>query len=38
MEIFRNGKLIGYNHYFFTKKGDEMIFVNNKLINLLVND
>ena len=25
MEIFRNGELIGYNHYFFTKKGDEMI-------------
>ena len=28
MEIFRNGELIGYNHYFFTKKGDEMIVTN----------
>ncbi len=28
MEIFRNGKLIGYNYYFFTKKGDEMIIAN----------
>ena len=28
MEIFRNGELIGYNHYFFTKKGDEMIISN----------
>ena len=28
MEIFRNGELIGYNHYFFTKKGDEMIIKN----------
>ena len=28
MEIFRNGELIGYNHYFFTKKGDEMIITN----------
>ena len=28
MEIFRNGELIGYNHYFFTKKGDEMIIAN----------
>jgi hypothetical protein len=23
MDIFRNGKLIGYNYYFFSKKGDE---------------
>ena len=28
MEIFRNGELIGYNHYFFTKKGNEMIISN----------
>ena len=28
MEIFRNGELIGYNHYFFSKKGDEMIITN----------
>ena len=28
MEIFRNGELIGYNHYFFTKKDDEMIITN----------
>ena len=28
MEIFRNGELIGYNHYFFTKKDDEMIISN----------
>tara|TARA_B100000579_G_scaffold72283_1_gene55290 strand:+ start:3716 stop:4396 length:681 start_codon:yes stop_codon:yes gene_type:complete len=28
MEIFRNGKLIGYNHYFFTRKGDETIIAN----------
>ena len=28
MEIFRNGELIGYNYYFFTKKGDEMIVTN----------
>tara|TARA_B100000035_G_scaffold234317_1_gene202609 strand:- start:346 stop:1026 length:681 start_codon:yes stop_codon:yes gene_type:complete len=28
MEIFRNGELIGYNYYFFTKKGDKMIVTN----------
>ena len=28
MEIFRNGELIGYNHYFFTKKGNEVIISN----------
>ena len=28
MEIFRNGELIGYNHYFFTRKGDETIVTN----------
>ena len=28
MEIFRNGELNGYNHYFFTKKDDEMIITN----------
>ena len=28
MEIFRNGELIGYNHYFFTKKDDETIITN----------
>jgi len=28
MEIFRNGELIGYNYYFFTKKGDEIIITN----------
>ena len=28
MEIFRNGELIGYNNYFFTRKGDETIIAN----------
>ena len=28
MEIFRNGKLIGYNYYFFTRKSDETIIAN----------
>ena len=28
MEIFRNGKLIGYNHYFFNKNGLETIVTN----------
>ena len=28
MDIFRNGKLIGYNYYFFTRKGDETIVTN----------
>jgi hypothetical protein len=28
MDIFRNGKLIGYNYYFFTRKGDETIITN----------
>ena len=28
LEIFRNGKLIGHNHYFFTRKGDETIVTN----------
>ena len=28
MEIFRNGELIGYNYYFFSKKGDETIVTN----------
>ena len=28
MEIFRNGKLIGYNHYFFNRNGDETIITN----------
>ncbi len=28
MEIFRNGELIGYNYYFFTKKDDETIVTN----------
>ncbi len=28
MEIFRNGELIGYNYYFFTKKGDKTIITN----------
>ena len=28
MEIFRNGKLIGYNYYFFSRKGDETIVTN----------
>ena len=23
MDIFRNGELIGYNYYFFTRKDDE---------------
>ena len=28
MEIFRNGELIGYNYYFFKRKGDETIVTN----------
>ena len=28
MEIFRNRELIGYNYYFFTRKGDETIVTN----------
>ena len=28
MEIFRNGELIGYNYYFFTRKGDKTIITN----------
>ncbi len=28
MDIFRNGKLIGYNYYFFTRKGNETIITN----------
>ena len=28
MEIFRNGKLIGYNYYFFDRKGEETIITN----------
>jgi hypothetical protein len=28
MEIFRNDELIGYNYYFFTRKGDETIITN----------
>jgi len=28
MEIFRNGELIGYNYYFFSRKGDETIITN----------
>jgi hypothetical protein len=28
MEIFRNKELIGYNYYFFTRKGDETIVAN----------
>ena len=28
MEIFRNGKLIGYNYYFFKRKGDETTVTN----------
>ena len=28
MDIFRNGKLIGYNYYFFTNKGKEIIVTN----------
>ena len=28
MEIFRNGELIGYNHYFFKKNGAETIVTN----------
>ena len=28
MDIFRNGELIGYNHYFFTRKGDETVVTN----------
>ena len=28
MEIFRNGELIGYNHYFLSRKGDETTVTN----------
>ncbi len=28
MDIFRNGELIGYNSYFFTREGDETIVTN----------
>ena len=28
MDIFRNGELIGYNFYFFSRKGDETIVTN----------
>ena len=28
MDIFRNGELIGYNYYFFTRKGHETIVTN----------
>ena len=28
MDIFRNGELIGYNYYFFTRKGDKTIITN----------
>ncbi|MDA7573219.1 hypothetical protein N8745_03045 [Candidatus Pelagibacter sp.] len=28
MDIFRNGELIGYNYYFFTRKSDETIITN----------
>ena len=28
MEIFRNGKLIGYNYYFFTRNGDKTTITN----------
>ena len=28
MDIFRNGELIGYNYYFFTRKGDETVITN----------
>ena len=28
MDIFRNGELIGYNYYFFTRKGDETMVTN----------
>ena len=28
LEIFRNGELIGYNYYFFTRKGNETTVTN----------
>ena len=28
MDIFRNGELIGYNYYFFKRKGDNIIVTN----------
>ena len=28
MDIFRNGELIGYNYYFFTRKGDKTTITN----------
>ena len=36
MDIFRNGELIGYNYYFFTKKGNETTVTNQ--INFSVKD
>ena len=29
MEILRNGEIIGYNYYFFTRNGEETIVTNN---------
>ena len=34
MEIFRNGKLIGYSNYSFSRKGDETIIVGNLPFNI----
>ena len=28
MDILRNGEIIGYNYYFFTRKGDETVVTN----------
>ena len=28
MDIYRNGELIGYNYYFFSRKGDETTVTN----------
>ena len=35
MDIFRNGELIGYNYYFFTRKGNETIVANQIKLSLI---
>ena len=36
MDIFRNGELIGYNYYFFTKKGNETTVTNQIIFSVKV--
>ena len=33
MEIFRNGELIGYNHYFFNRSGAETVIIGASTVN-----